>query len=107
MSLNISTRQALLTAGARWNHDGTRIYYVDAASRKLMEVAVQLGSDPKLSPPVPLFGEDASNLNLSRGFDVSPDGSRFLAVRATTPRGGDRGGLILVRNWALEFEQDD
>lgn len=62
-----------------------------------MEVDLDLAGDVTMSSPRVLFADPA--LALERGFDVSPDGSRFLVVRLDVPHGGDTGGVVLVENW--------
>jgi Tol biopolymer transport system component len=83
----------------RWRSDGKRLYYLRAADGMLMEVEVNLRAELELSPPVELFSDTSVGLDLGGGFDVSPDGERFLVTRATVPSGGDRGGIVLIQNW--------
>jgi Tol biopolymer transport system component/tRNA A-37 threonylcarbamoyl transferase component Bud32 len=81
----------------RWSASGDRLYYVRASDGALMEVDLDLSGDVAMSSPRALFADPT--LALERGFDVSPDGSRFLVVRLEVPHGGDAGGVILVENW--------
>jgi Tol biopolymer transport system component len=81
----------------RWSAGGDRLYYVRESDGALMEVDLDLAGDVTMSSPRVLFADPA--LALERGFDVSPDGSRFLVVRLDVPHGGDAGGVVLVENW--------
>ena len=69
---------------------GKEIFYV-ANDGKLMAVAVQLGADLSLGNPHPLFLPKSSLL----GFDVNPDGQRFLISSST----GHPAQTNLVLNW--------
>jgi serine/threonine protein kinase len=59
-----------------WNRDGKELFYI-ASDRKLMVSAVSGGAKFEAGSPQPLF---ATRQNLTRFFDVSPDGRRFLLV---------------------------
>ena len=63
--------------------------------RKLRVAAVKAGAKIETGTPVPLF---ETRLALTRFFDVSPDGRRFLLIdqlpEAITPP------MNLVTNWA-------
>jgi serine/threonine-protein kinase len=71
----------------------------------LMAVPVTLGATPTFGQPRSLFtGRFAMN-NPARGYDVSPDGERFLMLQAR-PRAPDViTGLIVVQNWTEELKR--
>jgi Tol biopolymer transport system component len=79
----------------RWRRDGREIYYLEANS-KLMAVAVDgRGSAFHVGAVTGLFPIVAPAL-AARGYDVAPDGQRFL-VNALAP--GSQGSLTVVVNW--------
>ena len=81
----------------RWSRDGGEIFYFSG----LQLISVPVRTAPKLSlgQPSPLFtvrgGTSVS------GFDISPDGKRFLVV-AGEPALADESPLHVVLNWAAE-----
>ena len=83
----------------RWAPDDTSLFYVRSSDGVMMEVDVVLGDEPSLSAPRELFDPRGSDLQLSAGFDVGPDGSRFLAVRRVVPRGAQVSRWVLKSNW--------
>jgi hypothetical protein len=82
-----------------WSASGDRLYYVRESDGSLMEVDVQLGTQLRLSAPRVVFAESVSDLALSRGFAVSRDGSRFLAVRERVTHGGMPRAFVLQERW--------
>jgi Tol biopolymer transport system component len=84
------------SGAARWRADGKELYYLDANDVvQAVEVdgsgpAFQVGaSRPLLTAPC------------SCGFDVAPDGKRFL-VRAS-PGAGGKAPITVVLNWQSEL----
>src|SRR5262249_20578211 len=76
-----------------WSRDGTEIFYI-AADRKLMAAPVIPGPRFQTGTPKALF---ETRIAVTRLFDVSPDGKRFLLVdpmdEAAAPP------LTVVVNW--------
>jgi Tol biopolymer transport system component/predicted Ser/Thr protein kinase len=67
------------TGGAqylRWSRDGRELLYL-STDQHMMSVPVKTSPSLKLGPPTALF---AVNGTAWAGFDVSPDGKRFLAI---------------------------
>ena len=66
----------------RWRRDGKELFYIGGDRRSMMAVPVELGSTFKAGIPERLFTmrtDAASRINqLYTGYDVSPDGQRFL-----------------------------
>lgn len=59
-----------------WSRDGKELFYM-AGDRTLMVSAVTPGATLETGTPRPLF---PTHLSITRFFDVSPDGRRFLLV---------------------------
>jgi len=82
-----------------WSRDGKRLYYRDG--RKLVEATVAANSGFTVVSWTPLFDDTfmfapAPHAN----YDISPDGSYFLAVRPAEP-----SQLVLVHNWREELRR--
>ena len=89
----------------RWSRDGRELFYV---SGDLHLVAVPVRTTPSLAfgAPQPLFAvqratkwDDAKTFDAWSDFDVSPDGTKFLAV---VPQPANHEPLTAVLNWQLD-----
>ncbi len=96
-------RWQVSTQGGYWprfSRRGDKIYYVIGDT--IMEVDVSLGSEPKLGVPRALFARKPLGWGLvfgwPAGFDVSPDGSRFVVVEPQTDA-RQLGGIVVEENW--------
>jgi Tol biopolymer transport system component/tRNA A-37 threonylcarbamoyl transferase component Bud32 len=85
----------------RWSADGSRLFYVSAATFGMMAVDVdtragfQTGTQRRLfTAPPPL---------LPVGWDLTKDATRFLFV--TTPTGGRTSPFTVVVNWAAALKR--
>ena len=87
-----------------WNRTGDRLYYVERES--LMEVEISTTPALRLGQPTRLFEREPLGWPLifgwPPGFDVSPDGERFV-INQATDRGEARTGIVVVENWLSEF----
>jgi len=85
----------------RWSRDG-RLYFADGPD--VYEVEVATDPDVRLSAPKPLFTRSsASGADVPTGFDVSPDGKRFL-IRE--PAGDTKPlPMVVTLNLFVEFAQ--
>jgi Tol biopolymer transport system component len=85
---------------AMWSKDGKRLYYVKG-SDQLMAVDVTADSTFHHGPPAPVNVSVAQPMNVSRTFDILPDGKRFIVNKSanTTP------GINVVLNWLEELKQ--
>jgi serine/threonine protein kinase/Tol biopolymer transport system component len=81
----------------RWSRDGRELFFV-AADRRLTAIAVRTTPSLELGPPRPLF--TVPGRRVWKDYDVSPDGSRFLAI--VTDVRGDEQPLTVVLNWTAE-----
>ena len=89
----------------RWSRRGDRIYYVHEET--VMEVDVTLGPEPRLGTPRALFTRKPLGWPLvfgwPPGFDVSPQGDRFVFAEPVVSGRQDRGGIVVLENWSREF----
>jgi Tol biopolymer transport system component len=80
-----------------WAPNGRELFYL-TGQQELASVAVTPGGTFSAAEPRVLFSASAYNLATSAGgYDVSPDGRRFLMVRPLT--GPTETELVLVQNW--------
>ena len=82
-----------------WRRDGRELFYQTPAGLMVMEVS----SDPQIqfAPPRLLFGGTFSvdsREDGPRGYDVAPDGTRFLVVQPVTA-GAAGPGLHVLVDW--------
>jgi serine/threonine-protein kinase len=88
----------------RWDSRGDRIYVrTDLGVHEVMfeaQPSVSLGTPRRLVIETP-------SLVLWRGFDVTDDGERFVAVRMARGDGQDTAPpkIVVVQNWFEEFSQ--
>jgi eukaryotic-like serine/threonine-protein kinase len=87
-----------------WARNGQELFYV-APTGTLMAVRIAPGATFTAGTPTRLFDGryyvgDAANVG--RTYDVSPDGRRFLMMKAdtTTP-----ANIIVVQNWDQELKR--
>jgi len=103
-------RQVSVDGGGwpKWREDGRELYYISQDS--LTVVDVELGDRPLIGTPRRLFSVGATvnsiGTGLTKGFDVSADGTRFLVTRAVTTADDqpEDTRAIYVSNWFKEFE---
>jgi Tol biopolymer transport system component len=76
-----------------WSRDGKELFY-SAADGKLMAVEVKTGSKLEASAPKALFD---TRLVGGAGFDISPDGRRFLLANSLDDTG--QKPMTVVVNW--------
>ncbi len=90
----------------RWSRDGREIFYI-SSDQRLMSVPVRTSPALELGAATPLFSlkqprgaPGALDNGITSGFDVSPDGKRFLVVFLEVA--GDELPLTVIANWAAE-----
>ena len=82
--------------GPRWRADGRELYI--RSDGNLMAVTIQTSPRFEAGVPQRLFSDLAAPSGTVRGFDVSPDGSRFLvAMPSTSER--DVPSVTVIVNW--------
>ena len=85
----------------RWSADGRRLFYTFAATFGVMAVDVGTRSGFQAGTPKRLFTAPPPLLPV--GWDLAPDGKRFLFI--TTPAGGRTAPFTVVLNWASALKQ--
>jgi Tol biopolymer transport system component len=86
----------------RWRNDGRELFYV-AEDGKLMAVPVKTGATFEFGSPSALFEPPVPQRNGSSGYEVSPDGARFLF--RTVPAGEKPAPITIVTNWLASLKQ--
>ncbi len=83
----------------RWSRDGSEIFY--RSGNTLMRVPVQPQSTFAAGAPEALFTGVWIPSGRGQQYDVSPDGRRFLMIRARSTLGLGTGAeeLVVVQNW--------
>jgi serine/threonine-protein kinase len=96
--------------GPAWSQDGKRLFYhsllAPDGNRSMMAVTVRHGAKLSLGPPTTLFRYPFLPQSPMRGYDLHPDGRRFLVAiegEHTPPPPITR--LQLVHNWFTELER--
>jgi serine/threonine protein kinase len=82
--------------GLRWSRDGRELLYV-SGDRHMMSVPIKTSPSLQIGTPAALFELRGSDW---KGFDVSPDGKRFLAIVPKIV--ADELPLDVIVNWAPE-----
>jgi Tol biopolymer transport system component len=98
-------------SGPAWRRDGRELYYVEYASGdgplNVRVMAVPITTTPVFSPDSPrvLFEGPFRIDGPFRGYDVTPDGQRFLMVREVPQQPARVSQMVLVQNWFEELKQ--
>jgi eukaryotic-like serine/threonine-protein kinase len=82
----------------RWRRDGKELFYL-AFDGRVYAVSTKLSRKPEFGPATPLFTistEARAAIHSVLGFDVSPDGERFLIPAVTSKEGPT---LVVMQNW--------
>jgi hypothetical protein len=85
-----------------WRRDGKELYY-QAWDGTVMAIPVNITNEVHLGKPVPIMPLTAEQVGTRYGFDVSPDGRRFLMIKsdvAATLR-----QINAAQNWFEELKQ--
>lgn len=93
-----------------WNGKGDRLFY--AKENEIFEVEVEAAGDSLLlSTPRKLFtrppggeGPILGRLEWPQGFDVTPDGERFVVAASGIDKQAGEEGIAVVQNWFAEFK---
>jgi len=83
-------------SGLRWSRDGRELFYV-SGDRRMMSAPVRTSPSLEVGSPIALFALGRTDW---AGFDVSPDGNRFLAILPKVV--ADELPLNVVVDWASE-----
>ncbi len=81
-----------------WAPDGRELFY--CSGNKMMAVSIQ--SEPNFAYGIPqvLFER-----RRGVGYDISPDGQRFLMIKEAPQTASAPAELILVQNWSEELKR--
>jgi serine/threonine-protein kinase len=82
-----------------WAPDGSALYYVSNGT--LMRAEVAGGQTFSVGSIRTLFPWPYGTANVNTGFDIHPDGDRFIAQRGG---GGGFGNVYVVTNWFEELK---
>jgi Tol biopolymer transport system component len=107
-------RQQISTGGGQspiWRRDGHELFYVVASPSagadhlSVMAVPVTMGSALRAGAPKQLFEGPYSVNSPSRGYDVTPDGQRFIMVHEKERPATKWTEIVLVQNWFNELRR--
>ena len=84
----------------RWRADGKELFYT-APNLQQMAVDIDTSKGFQAGTPRRLFAAPPPVINV--GWDLAPDGKRFLFV--TTPNGGRPAPFTVVLNWAAGLKK--
>jgi Tol biopolymer transport system component len=88
-----------------WSPHGNELFYV-ADPGRMMVVTVESGTTFSHGSPRMLFEDRFNTTLLSRHYDVSPDGERFLIIGDDRPTTGEAVPQpVLARNWFQELTE--
>jgi Tol biopolymer transport system component len=82
----------------RWSSDG-RLFF--ARGPEIFEVAITTSPDIRVGAPVRLFTRAASDAAVPPGFNVTPDGRRFLIYEPVGASTEERISVVL--NWSADL----
>jgi dipeptidyl aminopeptidase/acylaminoacyl peptidase len=83
-----------------WARSGQELFYIGAdVQRPLMRVALQPGAGFNYGKPERLFDWAPYYATTGRTIDISPDGKRFLTVKALTNSSTARPSITVVSHW--------
>jgi len=83
----------------RWSHDGRELFFRQGDA--VMAVSVDTTHGLRVGKAQRLFAGHYSGTGREVGFDVSPDGRRFVMVKSD--EASTLGQLTLVQNWLTEL----
>jgi len=91
-----------------WARSGRELFYLDSKSQSMMAVAIQTSPGFRSGTPQPMFdARPYYSLGVSRSYDVSVDGKRFLMIKnavASGERGAIPATMTVVLNWFEELK---
>ena len=84
-----------------WARSGTELFYLDSTNT-LTRVAVQTAPTFSAGIPTKVFDTRYFNGGPGRSYDVSPDGQRFLMIKASGTE--QAPSMVVVLNWLEELK---
>jgi serine/threonine-protein kinase len=87
-----------------WRHDGRELFYLVGPGR-MMGTPIQAGAGATFAAGNPRVVFDGEYVE--QGYDVSPDGQRFLMIKDARPtgEGPPPSQLIVVQHWLEELKR--
>jgi Tol biopolymer transport system component len=95
-------------ASPLWSRDGKKLFFATRSANRQMQllaVDVGAGAPPTFSRPRLLFSGGYGTLGGPTGYDVAPDGRRFLMVENLDPPPTPTTALHVVLNWTQELRR--
>jgi len=96
------------TNAPTWRADGRELYFyaMDSGVVHMQTASIAIaGATLTVGRPQPLFEGQYGMTSPIRGYDVSPDGKRFLVVRRVTAPPEPPQQFVLVQNWFAELNR--
>ncbi len=89
-----------------WSADGHELFYASPVPSKMMKVDINLGTSPTIGLPKPLFDFQFLMCTPMRGYDLYPDGRRFVFPRIKERAiPADITRIKFVQNWFEELKR--
>lgn len=88
----------------RWSRNGRELFYLGWNGR-LYAVPITLSPELKIGKPVDLFTistEARAAIHSKMGFDVAPDGQRFLVPIVTS---SEKSEIVVIQNWEIALQR--
>ena len=101
---DLGSKVAISSAGGeapRWSHDGRELFFRQGDA--VMAAAVDSSRVFRAEPPHRLFAGQYSGAGRETGFDVAPDGWRFVMVKSDDLSTLRR--IVVVQNWREELRR--
>jgi Tol biopolymer transport system component len=89
----------------RWSASGDRLFFIEPGSDS-KAIQVDIATKPALNIATPkiLFSVSSTGRRLSNGFDVFPDGKRFVLIaQVQSDQPQPTPAITVVQNWFAEF----
>ena len=88
-----------------WSRSGKELFFVTLSSpSKLMTVPIGAAASFVYGQPQALFDLSPYYASTGRMYDVSPDGKRFLTVKALGSESTQRPHVVVVSHWSDEVQ---
>jgi hypothetical protein len=89
----------------RWSRNGRELFYLGWNGR-LYAAPITLSPELKIGNPVDLFTistEARAAIHSQIGFDVAPDGQRFLVPIVTS---SEKSEIVVIQNWEIALQRN-
>jgi Tol biopolymer transport system component len=89
----------------RWDRSGGRLFFIEpAADAKAMQADILTTPALNIGTPKALFSVSSTGRRLANGWDVFPDGKRFvLLAQVQSDQPPPTPAITVVQNWFAEF----